>query len=51
MQTSLPIPDIANLLDEQSFVSDSIRYYPFPSNLRRRYEELDRFPEGVDRPW
>ena len=44
---SLPIPDIENLLDEHELVSEEIPHYPFPSNLRRRYGTLERFPDGL----
>jgi len=44
---SLPGPDIEGLLDTQPWVSDEIAHYPFPSNRRYRYEDLDRFPEGL----
>ncbi len=43
----LPIPDVAGLLDERTLVGDEIAHYPFPSNVRRRYEALDWFPEGL----
>lgn len=44
---SLPFPHVARALDENAPVSDEIDYYPFPSNRRHRYEDLDRFPEGL----
>lgn len=43
----LPIPYLRRLLDEHSWRKDAIAHYPFPSNLRRRYEDLDRFPDGL----
>lgn len=33
------------MLSEHPWRTDGIHHYPFPSNLRRRYETLDRFPE------
>lgn len=44
---SLPVPHLKRLLDEHERLTDDIAHYPFPSNLRRRYEDLDRFPEGL----
>ncbi|WP_256301499.1 NAD(P)/FAD-dependent oxidoreductase [Haloarchaeobius salinus] len=43
----LPIPDVATLLEERTVVGDGIAHYPFPSNVRRRYEALARVPEGL----
>lgn len=43
---SLPVPHLEQLLAEHPWRTDEINHYPFPSNLRRRYESLDRFPEG-----
>ncbi|MFC7196698.1 oxidoreductase [Halosimplex aquaticum] len=44
---SLPIDLIADLLRAQPWVSDGVARYPFPASLRRRYEALDRFPDGL----
>ena len=44
---SLPVPDDSYDITEQAMVTDDISFYPFPSNLRRRYEHLDRFPDGL----
>lgn len=44
---SLPVSDLEHLLDTQPWVSEDIDYYPFPSNIRRRYEGLDQFPAGL----
>jgi len=44
---SLPIPIVNRLLDECPIVSEDIAFYPFPSNRRYRYEDLDQFPEGL----
>lgn len=43
----LPVDGIERLLAEHEVVSDGVDRYPFASNLRRRYEELDRFPDGL----
>lgn len=43
---SLPVPHLKQVLDEHPWRTDEIDHYPFPSNLRRRYETLNRFPEG-----
>ncbi|WP_440990833.1 FAD-dependent oxidoreductase [Haloarchaeobius baliensis] len=44
---SLPVDHLARLLDEREWVGDGVEGYPFPSNRRRYYEELDRFPDGL----
>lgn len=44
---SLPVADIGQLLETQSWRTDEITHFPFPSNRRNRYENLDRFPEGL----
>lgn len=44
---SLPVPELKRLLDTYPRVSEDVEYYPFPSNQRRYYEELDQFPDGL----
>ncbi|WP_435348795.1 FAD-dependent oxidoreductase [Haloarchaeobius sp. HRN-SO-5] len=44
---SLPVAELAQLLDEHPRASGTVESYPFPSNRRYRYEDLDRFPGGL----
>jgi len=44
---SLPVPALGRLLEEQSWVTDDIEHYPYPSSRRHRYETLDQFPDGL----
>lgn len=44
---SLPVPHLKRHLDEHEWRTDDIAQYPFPANLRRRYEDLDQFPDGL----
>lgn len=44
---TLPTPEVKHLLDAHAFAADDIEHYPFPSNRRNRYEDLDRFPAGL----
>lgn len=44
---SLPIPHIERILERHPQASEKIERYPFPSNRRRYYEDLDRFPGGL----
>lgn len=43
---SLPAPDIYELMTECEPLTQ-IRPQKFPSSIRRRYEKMDRFPEGL----
>lgn len=45
--SSLPTPVVKELLDEHPMVTKDIIRYPFPANRRYRYDELDRFPDGL----
>lgn len=44
---SLPVSEVQRLLDTYDLISDGVAHYPFPSNRRRRFEALDRFPDGL----
>lgn len=44
---SLPVSEIGRLLETQSWTTDEITHYPFPSNRRHRYGDLDRFPDDL----
>ncbi|TYL37849.1 oxidoreductase [Natronococcus pandeyae] len=44
---SLPSPVFARFLDEYPQVSEEIHRYPFASNRRYHYADLDRFPDGL----
>ncbi|SFC52077.1 2-polyprenyl-6-methoxyphenol hydroxylase [Halobiforma haloterrestris] len=44
---SLPVPDIANLLRSRTWLSEDVEQYPYPASIRRRYEALDEFPDGL----
>ncbi|MFE5502763.1 FAD-dependent oxidoreductase [Amycolatopsis japonica] len=43
---SLPVPDIYDAISESEPLDDPVGYR-FPTNLRRRYEKLADFPEGL----
>lgn len=45
--STLQIPELAEILERHEILSDEVSYYPFPSNYRRYYEKLDRFPDGL----
>lgn len=44
---TLPIPHMKRFLEKHALVTNEIEQYPFPSNRRRRYEDLDQFPDGL----
>jgi 2-polyprenyl-6-methoxyphenol hydroxylase-like FAD-dependent oxidoreductase len=44
---SLPVSDIAGLLRSQAWLSETAEQYPYPASLRRRYEAVDEFPDGL----
>ncbi|WP_255681899.1 FAD-dependent monooxygenase [Natrinema sp. SYSU A 869] len=45
--SSLPVPDVERLVTEREWHSDAIHHYPFPSSVRRHYEAIERFPDGL----
>ena len=45
--TTLPVSELEQILETQPLVSETIESYPFPSNRRRYYEDLDQFPAGL----
>ena len=45
--STLQITEVEEILDAYEILSEDIHYYPFPSNRRRYYEALDRFPDGL----
>jgi 2-polyprenyl-6-methoxyphenol hydroxylase-like FAD-dependent oxidoreductase len=44
---SLAGPEIRQLLANHEYVDDEIQKFPFPASRRRRYEQLDEFPDGL----
>jgi 2-polyprenyl-6-methoxyphenol hydroxylase-like FAD-dependent oxidoreductase len=45
--STLQITEVEEILDGREILSEDVDYYPFPSNRRRYYEKLDRFPDGL----
>ncbi len=43
---NLPVEDIGRQVRKREWTS-GIRRYPFPASVRRRYEDLPRFPDGL----
>lgn len=43
----LPTPELADLLCDHQWVSDDVHQYPFPTSVRRRYDEVEAFPDGL----
>lgn len=44
---SLPMDELGELVKSQSWVSDEIHHYPYPTSRWRHYEQLDEFPSGL----
>jgi 2-polyprenyl-6-methoxyphenol hydroxylase-like FAD-dependent oxidoreductase len=45
--SALPVRHFEQFLDTRTWLSEDIAHYPFPTSIRRRYEDLERFPEGL----
>lgn len=45
--SGLPLPQLSQLLEKRSWISDAGTLYPFPSSLRRRFDQLKQFPDGL----
>jgi hypothetical protein len=45
--TDMPVPDVADVMAKHEWCDTDIERYPFPSNRRYRYDELDEFPRGL----
>lgn len=45
--STLPVPQVRELLETYEPTVDGVAHYPFPSSLRRRYETLEGFPAGL----
>jgi len=43
----VPLDEVGQLVREREWTSEGVHHYPFPSSVRRHYESLDRFPEGL----
>lgn len=43
----LPISQFERFLDTRTWIAEDIEHYPFPASVRRRYEGLEDFPEGL----
>jgi 2-polyprenyl-6-methoxyphenol hydroxylase-like FAD-dependent oxidoreductase len=44
---SLPTSELARLVEDHEWATAEVVSYPFPSNRRHRYEQLDQFPSGL----
>ncbi|QRV14374.1 FAD-dependent monooxygenase [Haloterrigena salifodinae] len=44
---SFPVPEIGRLPTEREWTSEGIHHYPFPSSIRRHYDGLAEFPDGL----
>lgn len=44
---SVPVAEAGRLPAEREWTTEEIHHYPFPSSIRRRYDELEEFPDGL----
>lgn len=42
-----PLPELKQLIDEHEVLSESVTRYPYPGSSRRRYWDLNAFPDGL----
>lgn len=45
--SSFPVTELGRLPAEREWISEEIHHYPFPSSVRRRYDDLEEFPDGL----
>ena len=44
---SFPVAEAGRLPREREWISEEIHHYPFPSSVRRHYDDLEVFPDGL----
>ncbi|WP_281194548.1 NAD(P)/FAD-dependent oxidoreductase [Halorubrum sp. F4] len=44
---AFPVDEVAELVRDREWTSEGIHHYPFPASVRRHYDRLDRFPDGL----
>lgn len=42
-----PVGEVAELVRDREWTSEGVHHYPFPASVRRHYDRLDRFPDGL----
>lgn len=45
--TSFPVTKAGRLPIEHEWISEEVHHYPFPSSIRRHYDDLTAFPDGL----
>ena len=45
--SSLPTPEFGTIVDDHAMVGDEVHHYPFPTEVRHRYDAMSRFPDGL----